>query len=70
MTTALEVGDWIRGITIRQPWATCILAGKRTENRAVHWLMGSSLGCSTRDQAFCLVDMSSTQLLAGNASAG
>ncbi|MEU5958811.1 hypothetical protein [Streptomyces sp. NPDC047525] len=33
----LEGGDWIRGITIRQPWATCILAGKRTENRPAHW---------------------------------
>ncbi|MCX4581048.1 hypothetical protein OHB41_49750 [Streptomyces sp. NBC_01571] len=31
------VGDWIRGITIRQPWATCILAGKTVENRTVHW---------------------------------
>ncbi|MER5973303.1 hypothetical protein ABT112_26855 [Streptomyces sp. NPDC002055] len=37
MTTTLDGGDWIRGITIRQPWATCILAGKRTENRPVHW---------------------------------
>ncbi|MCX4799898.1 hypothetical protein OG497_39340 [Streptomyces sp. NBC_01242] len=26
--------DWIRGITIRQPWATCILTGDKTiENR-------------------------------------
>ncbi|WP_331725501.1 hypothetical protein OG596_38190 (plasmid) [Streptomyces sp. NBC_01102] len=33
----LEGGDWIRGITIRQPWATCILAGKRTENRQANW---------------------------------
>ncbi|QHA09304.1 hypothetical protein GQF42_44555 [Streptomyces broussonetiae] len=38
---AVESGDWIRGITVRQPWATCILAGKRTENRPKHWLMGS-----------------------------
>lgn len=35
--TDLEGGDWIRGITIRQPWATCILAGKRTENRPANW---------------------------------
>ncbi|WP_371095106.1 hypothetical protein [Streptomyces sanglieri] len=30
-------GDWIRGITIRQPWATCILAGKNPENRPANW---------------------------------
>ncbi|MCY0930866.1 hypothetical protein OTB20_32680 [Streptomyces sp. H27-H1] len=33
----LEGGDWIRGITVRQPWAACILAGKRTENRPANW---------------------------------
>jgi hypothetical protein len=33
----LEGGDWIRGITIRQPWAACILSGKSTENRPKHW---------------------------------
>ncbi|MEW2068291.1 hypothetical protein [Streptomyces sp. NPDC007346] len=33
----LEGGDWIRGITIRQPWATCILAGKSPENRPKPW---------------------------------
>ncbi|MFD3484918.1 hypothetical protein [Streptomyces sp. NPDC058665] len=33
----LPEGDWIRGITIRQPWATCILADKRVENRPVAW---------------------------------
>jgi hypothetical protein len=33
----LPEGDWIRGITIRQPWATCILAGKTPENRPVNW---------------------------------
>ncbi|MEU5115073.1 hypothetical protein AB0G64_26645 [Streptomyces longwoodensis] len=33
----LPEGDWIRGITIRQPWATCILAGKNPENRPVQW---------------------------------
>ncbi|MGW2109517.1 hypothetical protein [Streptomyces sp. NPDC001948] len=37
MSNELESGDWIRGITIRQPWATCILAGKRTENRPANW---------------------------------
>ncbi|MFJ1930431.1 MULTISPECIES: hypothetical protein [unclassified Streptomyces] len=37
MTTELEGGDWIRGITIRQPWATCILAGKSPENRPRPW---------------------------------
>ncbi|WP_331720666.1 hypothetical protein OG543_30125 (plasmid) [Streptomyces sp. NBC_01178] len=37
MTTELEGGDWIRGITIRQPWATCILAGKNPENRVGNW---------------------------------
>lgn len=31
-------GDWIRGITIRQPWATCILTGAKTiENRPRPW---------------------------------
>ncbi|MFJ9634854.1 hypothetical protein ACIRU8_44910 [Streptomyces sp. NPDC101175] len=34
---ALPEGDWIRGITIRQPWATCILAGKSPENRPKPW---------------------------------
>ncbi|MEH0450151.1 MULTISPECIES: hypothetical protein [unclassified Streptomyces] len=33
----LPEGDWIRGITIRQPWATCILARKNPENRPVPW---------------------------------
>ncbi len=33
----LPEGDWIRGITIRQPWATCILAGKTPENRPANW---------------------------------
>ncbi|WP_328698532.1 hypothetical protein [Streptomyces sp. NBC_00342] len=37
MTTELEGGDWIRGITVRQPWATCILAGKNPENRPRPW---------------------------------
>ncbi|MFE9222792.1 hypothetical protein ACFYN3_41785 [Streptomyces lavendulae] len=32
------VGDWIRGITVRQPWAACILAGAKTiENRPQPW---------------------------------
>ncbi|WP_329046643.1 hypothetical protein [Streptomyces sp. NBC_01422] len=30
--------DWIRGITIRQPWTTCILSGAKTiENRPRPW---------------------------------
>ena len=37
----LPEGDWIRGITIRQPWATCILAGKSPGNRPVPWFMFS-----------------------------
>lgn len=36
-TPVLPEGDWIRGITIRQPWATCVLAGKTPENRPAHW---------------------------------
>ncbi|MEU5836358.1 hypothetical protein ABZ820_22190 [Streptomyces diacarni] len=36
-TATLPEGDWIRGITIRQPWATCILATKRVENRPAAW---------------------------------
>ncbi|MEW1552341.1 hypothetical protein [Streptomyces tsukubensis] len=31
-------GDWIRGISIKQPWATAILTGAKTiENRPRHW---------------------------------
>ncbi|MFE7614353.1 hypothetical protein [Streptomyces sp. NPDC057496] len=34
-TTAVDPGAWIRGITVRQPWATCLLTGNKTvENRA------------------------------------
>ncbi|MER6916709.1 hypothetical protein ABT354_34085 [Streptomyces sp. NPDC000594] len=29
--------SWIRGITVRQPWASCILAGKNPENRPANW---------------------------------
>ncbi|MFC4467046.1 hypothetical protein ACFPH6_21400 [Streptomyces xiangluensis] len=36
-TAVLPEGDWIRGITIRQPWATCILAGKNPKNRPRPW---------------------------------
>ncbi|WP_086709589.1 ASCH domain-containing protein [Streptomyces antimycoticus] len=33
-TAVLPEGDWIRGISIKQPWATCILTGAKTvENR-------------------------------------
>ncbi|MEU5161255.1 hypothetical protein AB0G74_16835 [Streptomyces sp. NPDC020875] len=40
MTTAPPppAGDWIRGISIKQPWATAILTGVKTiENRLRHW---------------------------------
>ncbi|MFI1502643.1 hypothetical protein [Streptomyces platensis] len=34
----LPDGDWIRGITLKQPWATCILTGEKTiENRPRPW---------------------------------
>ncbi|MFD3665763.1 hypothetical protein ACFWVF_35025 [Streptomyces sp. NPDC058659] len=37
----LPEGDWIRGISIRQPYAACILAGAKTvENRPVRWRTG------------------------------
>ncbi|MCX0241857.1 hypothetical protein [Streptomyces drozdowiczii] len=36
-TTTVDPGTWIRGITIRQPWTSCILAGKDVENRPVPW---------------------------------
>ncbi|MFK4070504.1 hypothetical protein [Streptomyces sp. NPDC029674] len=37
--TTLPEGDWIRGISIKQPWATSIVVGAKTiENRAQHWL--------------------------------
>ncbi|MFD9053523.1 ASCH domain-containing protein [Streptomyces zaomyceticus] len=32
-----HLGTWVRGITVRQPWATCVIAGKNIENRPVHW---------------------------------
>lgn len=56
----LEGGNWIRGITIRQPWATCILAGKSPESRLTHWFMASSRYPVRVDQALCVEDMSST----------
>ncbi len=32
--------DWIRGLSIKQPWASCILAGTKTiENRPRTWFM-------------------------------
>jgi hypothetical protein len=37
MSVHPQHGDWIRGLTIRQPWATCILAGKNVENRSKPW---------------------------------
>ncbi|MES5824862.1 hypothetical protein [Streptomyces sp. RG80] len=37
----LPDGDWIRGISIRQPYAACILAGAKTvENRPTRWRTG------------------------------
>lgn len=31
-------GDWIRGISIKQPWTTAIVIGAKTiENRPQHW---------------------------------
>ncbi|MEF3117604.1 hypothetical protein [Streptomyces chrestomyceticus] len=37
----LPQGDWIRGISIRQPYAACILAGAKTvENRPARWRTG------------------------------
>ncbi|MEU5499518.1 hypothetical protein [Streptomyces griseofuscus] len=40
-TATLPEGDWIRGISIRQPYAACILAGAKTvENRPARWRTG------------------------------
>ncbi|MDH2392975.1 hypothetical protein QCN29_30200 [Streptomyces sp. HNM0663] len=40
-TATLPKRDWIRGITIRQPYAGCILAGAKTvENRPNRWRPG------------------------------
>ncbi|MFK8905884.1 hypothetical protein [Streptomyces sp. YS-3] len=36
-THPADPGTWVRGITIRQPWTTCILAGKDVENRPAPW---------------------------------
>lgn len=37
----LPEGDWIRGISIRQPWTTAILTGAKTiENRPRPWRTG------------------------------
>ncbi|MFE5900924.1 hypothetical protein ACFQ67_26415 [Streptomyces sp. NPDC056488] len=37
----LPEGDWIRGISIRQPYAACVLAGAKTvENRSGRWRTG------------------------------
>lgn len=37
-SAVLPAGDWIRGISIRQPWATCIVVGAKTiENRLRPW---------------------------------
>lgn len=40
-TAALPAGDWIRGISIMQPHAACILTGDKTiENRPQRWRTG------------------------------
>ncbi|MEU9471289.1 hypothetical protein AB0D78_32635 [Streptomyces avermitilis] len=37
----LPEGDWIRGISIKQPWTTAILTGAKTvENRPRSWRTG------------------------------
>ncbi|MFF5393240.1 hypothetical protein ACFY5H_33860 [Streptomyces sp. NPDC013012] len=36
--------DWIRGISVKQPWAACIAAGAKTiENRSQPVFMDSSM---------------------------
>lgn len=41
MTATLHAPDFIRGITIKQPWTTCIVTGdKRVENRPRAWAPG------------------------------
>ncbi|GGZ18322.1 hypothetical protein [Streptomyces nitrosporeus] len=41
MSLTLPEGDWIRGISIRQPWTTAILTGAKTiENRPRPWRTG------------------------------
>lgn len=41
MTPTLYAPDHIRGITVKQPWAACILHGdKRVENRPRAWAPG------------------------------
>ncbi|MEV6409573.1 hypothetical protein AB0M58_42840 [Streptomyces bobili] len=50
-TAALPEGDWIRGISVRQPYAACILAGAKTvENRPARWRTGWVLSGSTRSR--------------------
>ncbi|MEU6071422.1 hypothetical protein ABZ864_45045 [Streptomyces sp. NPDC047082] len=40
-TATLPEGNWIRGISIRQPYAACILAAAKTvENRPARWRPG------------------------------
>lgn len=57
----LADGDWIRGISIQQPHAACILTGdKGTENRPKPWIMSGSESFHRVDQALCSEAMSST----------
>ncbi|MBT2511478.1 hypothetical protein J7I98_37920 [Streptomyces sp. ISL-98] len=44
-TTAIPEDDWIRGISIKQPWTTAILTGAKTiENRPKATVMSSLSG--------------------------
>ncbi len=37
-TPSLPEGDWIRGISVRQPWTAAILTGAKTiEDCPQHW---------------------------------
>lgn len=41
MTATLYAPDWIRGVTVKEPWTTSILRGsKRVENRTKPWAPG------------------------------
>ncbi|MCX4231744.1 hypothetical protein [Streptomyces ortus] len=41
MTAPLHAPDWLRGITVKEPWGTCIARGrKRVENRPKPWAPG------------------------------
>ncbi|MCX4581256.1 hypothetical protein OHB41_50835 [Streptomyces sp. NBC_01571] len=68
-STALPKRDGIRGITIRQPWAACIVhGGKRIENRPRPWAPGWYLlhAAARIDQA-ALRDPLAAHTIAGQA---